>query len=137
MNGYEWVGVIVSTFVTTLALGSWFSMAVPYFDNAPYLQELKRHMKIAWLIGVIVFVLFFSVFYIGARYLDEDTSGPVLIFGAFVLALPFSLLIGTETWEHYNAKQLNKMPGVRAVGVATLTGLAEISAASLLVILIL
>ena len=42
MSEYSWLGVIVSTFVSTLAAGSYMVMAVPYFDDAPYIQDLKK-----------------------------------------------------------------------------------------------
>ncbi|NDJ75613.1 MAG: hypothetical protein GYB65_05080 [Chloroflexi bacterium] len=137
MNGFQWTGVIVITFFTTLSLSAWFSMAVPYFDNAPYFHDLRRNPKLAWLIGLVVFVLFFTVFYLGAQHLDVDSSGPLLVLVGLVLALPVSLMIGTETWERYNSRRLNAMPGVRAVGVSTLTGMVILGVATLVVVLIL
>lgn len=112
-------------------------MAVPYFDNLPYLTELKRSSRIAVFAGLIVFALFFALFYLGALYLDEDTSGPLLMFAAFVIALPVSLLLGTETWDRRNGHGMSKVPGLRAVTVATSIGLAELSAFAVAFIVIL
>jgi hypothetical protein len=133
MSGFGWLGIIASSFVSTLALASWVVMALPYFDNAPYLTELKRKSGATMLVGGLFFILFFIVFLLGGLYLDETTSGPLLAFAAFVLALPFSMLLGSETWDHYDARGMNKVPAVRAVVVATGIGLAEIAGATLLV----
>jgi hypothetical protein len=45
--------------------------------------------------------------------------------------LPFSLLLGSETWDRYNARGMNTVPGLQAVMVATGIGLAEIIAFTL------
>lgn len=131
MSGYAWLGVLLSASVSTLALASYLVMAVPYFDNLPYLQELRRHTGYALLIGMVIFSLFFVVFLLGALFLDQDTSGPLLIFAGLVFALPVSLLLGTETWDRHNAHGMNKVPALRAVAVATGIGLAELSAFAL------
>lgn len=132
MGMYAWLGVLVSSLGTTLALASWFVMAVPYFDNAPYLTELRKNSKLALLLGCLLFILFFSIFYLGARFLDQDTSGPLLAFTGFIILLPASMLIGTETWDRYDARGMNNMPGIRAVAVATGIGFAELGAAVLI-----
>ncbi|GEM_PF-976731 len=132
MNGFSWLGVIFSTLGTTLALGGWVVMSVPYFDNAPYLQDLRRHSKISFLIGVGFFLFFFVIFYLGAQYLDEESSGPLLAFTIFIILLPGSMLLGSETWERYNPKGMNKVPAVHAVAIATGIGMAEIAAVSLI-----
>lgn len=131
MTGYSWLGVVISALGTTLAIGSWAVMAMPYFENAPYLTELRRSSKIAFLLGVALFAFFFGIFYLGALHLDQDTSGPLLAFAALVIALPFSLLLGSETWEHFNPKAMNRAPGGRAVAVATGIGLSELMGAIL------
>lgn len=137
MSLWAWIGVLTSTFVSTLALGAYITMAMPYFDNLPYLQELKKNTGKAVLIGVVIWSLFFAVFYLSAQYLDEDTSGPLLLFAAFIIALPVSLLLGTETWDRRNGHGMNLVPGPRAVVVATGIGLAELAGVSLLFLLIL
>lgn len=137
MSEFAWLGVFVSAGVSTLALMAYVVMAIPYFDNLPYLTELRRSSGTAALAGSIVFALFFALFYLGALYLDEDTSGPLLMFAAFVIALPVSLLLGTETWDRHNGHGMNKVPGLRAVTVATSIGLAELSAFTLVFMLIL
>ena len=127
MSGYAWLGVIVSAAVSTLAVGAYIVMALPYFDNMPYLAELKRSTPKATAIGVLIFGLFFGLFYLAARHLDQDTSGPLLLFSALVIALPMSLLLGTETWDRHNGHGMSKVPGPRAVAVATGIGLLELS----------
>ncbi len=66
MSGYSWLGVLVSTFVSTLALGGYLVMAVPYFDNAPYLTDLKKNTRLALLLGGGIFAIFFAIFYLSA-----------------------------------------------------------------------
>jgi hypothetical protein len=131
MSDYSWLGVLLSAGVTTLALLGWFVMAVPYFDNAPYLHELHDRSKLMYGIGLSLFALFFSMYYLGALYLNQDTSGPMIAFAAVIVALPVSMLIGTETWEHYNPKSLNRVGGTRAVAMATGLGLAELGGTAL------
>jgi hypothetical protein len=131
MSEYAWLGVIASSFVSTLALASYAVMAMPYFDNLPYLTELRHDTRRAVLAGLIAFAIFFVIFYLGALYLDESTSGPLLLMAAFVVGLPFSLLLGSETWDRYNARGMNTVPGLQAVMVATGIGLAEIVAFTL------
>jgi hypothetical protein len=136
MTGYSWLGVIISALGSSLALGGWAVMAVPYFDNAPYLTELRQHSRFSAMIGLLLFAIFFAIFYLGALYLDQDTSGPLLAFAAFILLLPGSMLLGTETWERYNPKGINKVPGFKAVAVATSIGLAEISGVTAIVMIL-
>lgn len=136
MSMYAWLGVLVSSLGTTLALASWFVMAVPYFDNAPYLTELRKNSKLAFLLGCVLFVLFFSIFYLSAHFLDQDTSGPLLAFTGVIILLPASMLIGTETWDHYDAKGLNSTPGAKAVAVATGIGFAEFGVGVLIFMLL-
>jgi O-antigen/teichoic acid export membrane protein len=131
MSGYSWLGVLVSTFVSTLALGGYLVMAVPYFDNAPYLTDLKKNIRLALLVGSAVFAVFFAIFYLSALYVDQDTSGPLLIMIAVVVSLPVSMLLGSETWEHYRPKQMDRAPGLQAVTVATGIGLAELAGSAL------
>ena len=137
MSEFAWLGVIVSAAITTLALSAYVVMAMPYFDNLPYLSDLRRNTGTALAIGSAVFAMFFTVFYLGAIYLNEATSGPLLLFAAFIIALPVSLLLGTETWDRHNGHGMNKVPGLRAVTVATGIGLAELSGFALLFIFIL
>lgn len=137
MSEFAWLGVFVSAAVSTLALSSYVVMAMPYFDNLPYLSDLRRNTNIAIVIGLAVFAFFFTVFYLGAIYLDQDTSGPLLLFAAFVVGLPVSLLLGTETWDRRNGHGMNKVPGLRAVTVATGIGLAELMGFTLAFIIIL
>ncbi len=137
MSLWAWLGVLTSTFVSTLALGAYITMAMPYFDNLPHFQEMKKNTGKALMIGMVIWSLFFSVFYLGAQYLNEDTSGLLLLFAAFIIALPVSLLLGTETWDRRNGHGMNLIPGPRAVVVATGIGLAEITGVSLLFFLIL
>ena len=137
MSEFAWLGVFVSAAVSTLALSSYVVMAMPYFDNLPYLSDLRRNTKVAVAIGLAVFAFFFTVFYLGAIYLDQDTSGPLLLFAAFVVGLPVSLLLGTETWDRRNGHGMNKVPGLRAVTVATGIGLAELMGFTLAFIIIL
>ena len=137
MSGYGWVGVIASAFVSTLAIGSYVVMAMPYFDDLPYLTDLRKDTRKAVLIGLTLFALFFAVFYGGALYLDEDTSGPLLVFAALVVGLPLSLLLGSETWDRHNARGMNSVPGPQAVAVATSIGLLEIIGFSLIFVVIL
>jgi O-antigen/teichoic acid export membrane protein len=136
MSDYSWLGVIVSTFVSTLAAGSYMAMAVPYFDDAPYIQDLKKNTRLALLIGLGLLVFFFGMFYLSALYLDEDTSGPLLVFVAVLIALPMSMLLGTETWEYYHPKGMNRVPGATAVAIATSIGLAELASGALLFMLL-
>ncbi len=131
MSGYAWLGVIVSAAVSTLAIGAYIVMALPYFDNMPYLAELKRSTPKATAIGALIFLLFFGLFYLAALYLNQDTSGPLLLFAALVIALPMSLLLGTETWDRHNGHGMSKVPGPRAVAVATGIGLLELSVVAL------
>jgi hypothetical protein len=133
---YSWLGIIFSTLGSTLALGAWFVMAVPYFDNAPYLTELRHNSKIAYVLGVLMFGIFFVIFYLSALYLDTDTSGPLLAFTAFIIALPVSMLIGTETWEHYHPKGINRVPAIQAVAISTGIGLAEMGGAVVIFMLL-
>jgi len=42
--------------------------------------------------------------------------------------LPISMLLGSETWDRYDGHGMNKVPGLRAVTVATGIGLAELGA---------
>ncbi len=137
MSLWAWLGVLTSTFISTLAFGAYITMAMPYFDNLPYMEEIKKSTGKAIMIGIVIWLLFFAVFYLGAQYLNEDTSGPLLLFAAFVIALPVSLLLGTETWDRRNGHGMNRVPGPRAVAVATGIGLAELSGVSLLFMLIL
>lgn len=131
MSGYAWLGVLASSFVSTLAVASYIVMALPYFDNAPYLTDLTKSTQKAVLVGIGLFAIFFAIFYLSALYLDQDTSGPLLIFVILVLGLPISLLIGSETWDHHNAHGMSEVPGPQAVAVATGIGLAELVGFSL------
>ena len=137
MSGFAWLGVLISSTVTTLALVSWFIMAVPYFDNAPYLTDLKKHTGRSLLVGGGLFICFFTVFYLGAQFLDEDTSWPLLAGAGLIVTLPFSLLIGSETWERRNPKGMNRVPGVTSVIIATGIVVAELAGSSLLSLLLL
>ncbi len=127
MSGYAWMGVIVSAAVSALAVGAYIVMALPYFDNMPYLAELRRSAWKAAVVGAVIFVFFFGVFYLASQHIDQDTSGPLLLFAALVIALPMSLLLGTETWDRHNGHGMSKVPGPRAVAVATGIGLLELS----------
>lgn len=129
MSGYAWLGVLVSTFVTSLALAGYIVMALPYLDNAPFLTELRHNTRIPKMIGAVMVLFFFVIYYFSARYLDSNNSGPLLAFAGFIVALPVSMLIGSETWEHYNPKGMNNVPGVQAIFLATGIGLAEMGAA--------
>ncbi len=131
MSDWGWLGILVSAFVTTLALASYVVMAIPYFDDAPYLDELRHRSGRAMVVGSVMFVVFLSIFYLGGMYLDQDTSGPLLLFAAFVIGLPISLLLGSETWDRHNGHGMNSLPGPRAVAVATGIGLAEMIGFSL------
>lgn len=131
MSEYAWLGVLVSSFVSTLAVAGYIVMALPYFDNAAYLGDLKKNTKVALLLGTFMFAFFFTVFFLGALYLDQETSGPLLLFAAFILGLPVSLLLGSETWDRHDAKGMNRVPGLQAVCVATGIGLAELIGFSL------
>ncbi len=126
MSMFAWLGVLVSAAVSTLALAAYAVMAVPYFDDAPYLTELRKRSGTAVAIGLVIFAIMFIVFYLGARYLDESTSGPLLLFVAFIVGLPIGLLVGSETWDRHNPKGMNSLPGIQAVAIATGIGLAEI-----------
>lgn len=136
MSGYSWLGVLVSTFVSTLALGGYLVMAVPYFDNAPYLTDLKKNTRLALLLGGGIFAIFFAIFYLSALYLNQDTSGPLLVMVAVIVALPVSMLLGSETWEYYRPKQMDRTPALQAVMVATGIGLAELSVSALMFVLL-
>lgn len=136
MSEFAWLGVFVSAAVSTLALGAYIVMALPYFDNLPYLSDLKRNTTLSVLIGLGLFTIFFTIFYLGALYLDQDTSGPLLLFAAFIAGLPVSLLLGTETWDRRNGHGMNLVPGPRAVALATGIGLAELSGFSIVFMLI-
>lgn len=136
MSGYSWLGVLVSTFVSTLALGGYLVMAVPYFDNAPYLTDLKKNTRLALLLGGGMFAIFFAIFYLSALYLNQDTSGPLLVMVAVIVALPVSMLLGSETWEYYRPKQMDRAPALQAVTVATGIGLAELSVSALMFVLL-
>jgi hypothetical protein len=137
MSLWAWLGVLTSTFVTTLALGAYITMAMPYFDNLPYMEEMKKNTGKAVMVGLVIWSLFFGIYYLGAQFLNQDTSGPLLLFAAFIIALPVSLLLGTETWDRRNGHGMNLVPGPRAVVIATGIGLAELSGVSLLFVLIL
>ncbi len=136
MSGYAWLGVIGSASICTLALIAYGVMALPYFDNAPYWNDLRKNTKKTSSIGLILFGLFIAIFYSGAQFLNQDTSGPLLIFTAFIFALPISLLIGSETWDHHNGHGMSKVPGLQAVVVATGIGLAELVSGTLVFILL-
>lgn len=131
MSDYSWLGVLASSFVSTLALGGYLVMAVPYFDDAPYLTDLKKNSRLAMGVGGGVFAVFFAIFYLSALYVDQDTSGPLLVMVAVIVALPVSMLLGSETWEYYRPKQMDRAPAVRAVTVATGIGLAELAGSAL------
>ena len=137
MSGYAWLGVITSAAVSALAVGAYIVMALPYFDNMPYLAELRRSASKAAAIGALIFGFFFAIFYLAARHLNQDTSGPLLLFAALVIALPMSLLLGTETWDRHNGHGMSKVPGPRAVAVATGIGLLEISMLTLAFVVVL
>ena len=102
MSGFAWLGVFGSSVATTLALAAWIVMAIPYLDNAPYITELRHNTRKPMQIGLVMFVAFFGIFFLGAHFLDEDTSGPLMLFAAAIIALPVSMLLGSETLEHYN-----------------------------------
>ncbi len=131
MSDWGWLGILVSAFVTTLALASYVVMALPYFDDAPFLTDLRFQSRKAMVIGTAVFAVFLGIFYLGGIYLDQNTSGPLLLFAAFVIGLPISLLLGSETWDRRNGHGMNRLPGARAVAVATGIGLAEMIGFSL------
>jgi O-antigen/teichoic acid export membrane protein len=131
MSGYAWLGVIASTFVSTLSIAGYVVMVLPYFDDMPHLTDLKKNTKFAFLAGSVLFVIMFVIFYLSALYLDQDTSGPLLLFAAFIAGLPVSLLLGTETWDRRNGHGMNQVSAGRAVAVATGIGLAELAGFSL------
>jgi hypothetical protein len=137
MSGYAWMGVFASATISTLSVASYIVMAMPYFDDAPFLTDLRRNARKAVLWGSLVFAVFFVVFFLGAIYLDEDTSGPLLLMAAFVVGLPFSLLLGSETWDRHDARGMNRVPGAQAVLVATGIGLAELVGFSMAVVVVL
>lgn len=137
MSGFAWLGVFGSSFATTLALAAWIVMAIPYLDNAPYITELRNNTRKPLQLGLVMFVAFFAIFFLGARYLNEDTSGPLMLFVAAVIALPVSMLLGSETWEHYNPKGMDRAPGPQAIAVATGIGLAEMVGAATAVLVLL
>lgn len=132
MSEFAWLGIIASAAVSTLALASFFVMAVPYFDDAPYLTQLRERSGISLLVGLVVFAILFVVFYLGAVFLDEKTSGPLLLFALFIMGLPIGLLLGSETWDWRNPKGMNSVPGLQAVIIATGIGLAELISVSLI-----
>jgi hypothetical protein len=131
MSEFAWLGVILSSAVSTLAVAAYIVMALPYFDDAPYLTDLTKSTGKAIVAGLVLFAAFLVVFYLGAQHLDEETSGPLLVFAIFVVGLPISLLLGSETWDRHNAHGMNSLPGGRAVAIATGIGLAEIVGFSL------
>lgn len=134
MSGYAWLGVISSSFVATLALASWIVMAIPYFDDAPYLHELKRQRTATLSAGLSIYAVFFVIFLWGALALDQNSSGPLLMFAALIIALPISMLLGTETWDRYDPQGMNRVHATTAVAVATGVGLTEIIALVLLLV---
>ncbi len=137
MSGFAWVGIWLSASISTLAIAAYVVMAMPYFDNVPYISELKRDTKKAILVGITLFAVFFTIFYLGAQYLNENTSGPLLLFAVFIVALPVSLLLGSETWDRRNGHGMNRVPGLQAVVVATGIGLAELSGFTIVFIILL
>ena len=137
MSSYAWIGVIGSALVTTMAIAAYVVMALPYFDNAPFWTELRRKPYQAAGIGLVIYGFFFAIFYVGALLLDQDTSGPLLLFSTFVMALPFSLLLGSETWDRRNGHGMNQVSPMRAVTVATGIGLAELVTFSVAFIVVL
>lgn len=128
MSGFAWMGVIISAFMSTLALGAWIVMALPYFDDAPYLTDLRKRSGLAFAIGVGIFAVFLAIFFVAAQTLNESTSGPLLAGAGLLVMLPISMLLGTETWDRYDGHGMNKVPGLQAVAVATGIGLAELGA---------
>jgi hypothetical protein len=132
MSDYAWLGVLLSSSISTLAVLSYGVMAMPYFDNAPYLTELKKNTKKTALIGVGLYIAFFTLFYLSALHVNTTNSGPLLIFSMFVLSLPVSLLLGSETWDRHDGHGMSRVPGQRAVAVATGIGLAELMGAALI-----
>lgn len=136
MSGFAWLGVTISAFISTLALGSWLVMAVPYFDDAPYLTDLRRRAGCAVQLGLLIFAAFFALFYTAAQTLNEHTAGPLIALSGLVVALPISMLLGTETWDRYNGHGMNRVPGLQAVAVATGIGLAELGAFGALFVLL-
>lgn len=128
MSGFAWMGVIISAFMSTLALGAWIVMALPYFDDAPYLTDLRKRSGLAVAIGVGMFAVFLAIFFVAAQTLNESTSGPLLAGAGLLVMLPISMLLGTETWDRYDGHGMNKVPGLQAVAVATGIGLAELGA---------
>src|SRR5690606_23037555 len=101
MSGFAWMGVIISAFMSTLALGAWIVMALPYFDDAPYLTDLRKRSGLAVAIGVGMFAVFLAIFFVAAQTLNESTSGPLLAGAGLLVMLPISMLLGTETWDRY------------------------------------
>ena len=128
MSGFAWLGVFISAFMSTLALGAWIVMALPYFDDAPYLTDLRKRSGLAVAIGVGMFAVFLAIFFVAAQTLNESTSGPLLAGAGLLVMLPISMLLGTETWDRYDGHGMNKVPGLQAVAVATGIGLAELGA---------
>ena len=126
MSGYAWMGVVGSAVLSTLAIISYAVMALPYLEDAPYMQELRKQSSRMALVILAVFGVLMSMYYAAAQVVTQQTSGPLLIFSAVVLCLPFSLLIGTETWDRHNGHGMNQVPGPRAIAVATGIGLAEL-----------
>ncbi len=134
MSGFAWLGVLACTAISTLAVGSYVVMALPYFDDMPFLVDLKKNTSLALFAASALFMFMFAVFYLSALYLDQKTSGPLLLFAAIIAGLPVSLLLGSETWDRRNGHGMNQVPGARAVAVATGIGLAELAGFSLLFI---
>ncbi|WP_119072332.1 hypothetical protein [Aggregatilinea lenta] len=137
MSGFAWLGVFGSAITTTLALAAWIVMAIPYLDNAPYITELRYDTRKPLQLGIMMFAAFFALFFLSARYLTEDNSGPMLLFAGTIIALPISMLLGSETWEHYSPKGMDRAPGTQAIAVATGIGLAEMVGAAVLAIVLL
>ena len=137
MSGFAWLGVFISAFISTLALASWIVMAVPYFDDAPFLTELRRRSRFAFGIGLLMFSIFFAIFYAAARTLDESSSGPLIAGAGLLVALPFSMLLGSETWDRYDGHGMNNVPGLRAVAVAPGIGLLELGGVAVAFMLLL
>lgn len=126
MSAYAWIGVVSSAIISTLAVAGYIAMCLPYFDNAPRFQDLKKYRGQAILLGIALFGVFFGLYLLAAMFITEETSGPLLLFGGLITALPASLLLGTETWDRHNAHGMNTVPALRAVAVATSIGLAEL-----------
>ena len=131
MSDFAWTGILLSAFFSTFAIVGYIVMALPYFDNAPYLVDLKKHPNRAVISGLGLFVIFFAVYFLAAQTLDQDSAGPLLLFAALIVGLPLGLLLGSETWDRHDARGMNRVPGLQAVLVATGIGLAELLGFSL------